>query len=281
MPALSPSKVRVLADSDNEEGGIDDAVSHKVPWLTMQTKDGSMSIGIAGEQPTAISGKVEPYTGSKALGHAAPRAFEHGVCCGCNDHPVCHKHCFMATFCPCVLIAKLKVLTAGTGAWPQGNYAAQLRWSGLPFLLAFVGYFAIIMLVPLLMMGRAQPPPPKPSPVDPWYYVRYPAYAAAPAHAFGALLVALLRMHYRQRHRIRTVPGGHTAAQSLTDEDELWKLPCLALCARCDDLSQSLLCGCCLLIQMADDFEVTTGEKIFGEGDSGAASLCADPGEAV
>ena len=240
-------KVRVIDGSNSDEGEpCDDPRKIKIPWITLEAK--------VTEQPKALV-PLGPYTRSKELGHSAPRPFEHGVCCGCNDRPRCHTNCLMATFCPCFLLARLSVMD-GLAREPH-SYWAQLVFTIPPFVLAFVGYFSAIMLVPLLMMGKAQPPPPPPSPVDPWYYVRFPAYAAAPAHVLGSLIVALTRRRYRARHRITAVAdncmGGVSAAESMTDEDELWKCPCLFPFASCDNASCSLLCGCCLMIQMADE----------------------------
>ena len=211
------------------------------------------------------------YTASTTLGHRAPRPFSHGVLCGCDDEPnCCTSHCFLVSFCPCFVLARLRALEGALlSTWPRGDFRAQVKYGKMCYTIAFIGYAAVAALVPLILSGRALPPPPPPARADPTYYIRFPAYLALVGHLGGALLVLVLRRHYRMRHRITRVSRGPCsplaplAAESLTDEDEMCASPCCCLCARCDNAAWALLCSCCLLLQMADDYVHTTGETLF------------------
>ena len=273
---VSPGDDVVLEDlgSSDDDSMLGAAAEDEDPFAAFASGSTAHARAAITQQPHGHL-HVPIYDTSEALGHRAPRAFTHGVLCGCNDEPTCTTHAAMACLCPCFLIARLRSLEGYPGAGSSFRRLA-LR-AGVCQAIALLGYVAIAVVVPLIMAGRALPPPPQ-GRVDPTYYIRLPAYATPVGHLAIALLVAAMRREYRARHRI-TRAGSSGAAESLTDEDEACAAPC-CLCNRCDNVAWAALCSCCLLVQMADDFEVTSGEKVFPDGSCSAAGLFADPEEA-
>ena len=211
-------------------------------------------------QPKAAPRKAPTYALSSKAEHIS-RAFSHGVLTGCTDEPGCYPTCYLAAFCPCYVVARLQAKEGFTPeeSCPGGSYGPACRLGFFAYSIVQLGMLASLFLVIVKYgYGLANPPPPPPSPVDPWYYLHYPAYLVPLGQFFVVWMLTRLRQAYRVKHTIRALP--HGAAETHTDEDDLCQTGLCYCCAGCDNLCCAAWCGCCVLIQLVDDHNLVASE---------------------
>ena len=202
---------------------------------------GAPGSGGGGGPPQAATTGVEAM--HLAPPHFGPRRWSHGIW-ACNP---CSTHCCMATFCPCALLARLRFTQRLLRMWPRSaDFVFVLTLYALVYTVAYASLLtdnAAGLLGGLYGKGGSAAAAAGESVGRVAAALRIPGFVADVGVLF---LLTQLRAYYRLQNDI-------------AERDACLDNDCMCAC----------FCGCCVLVQVADDS--TADHWVAAEGSNASA----------